>query len=118
MNHILSLPAEKLARLIQSKEISPVELTKTVLNHAENNQKQLNAYIHFMRDCAEKAAKKAEKEILQGNYRGMYHGIPIAIKDNIYVKNEWTTMASKIHRDFKSSYDATVVERLKDAGAI
>src|SRR5699024_2111315 len=56
--------------------------------------------------------------IANGNYRGTYHGIPMALKDNLYIKNEVTTMSSKIHRDFVPTYDATVVERLRKAGAV
>src|SRR5699024_1773406 len=63
-------------------------------------------------------AKKAEKEINNGNYKGMYHGIPMALKDNIYFKDKVTTMSSKIHKDFVSDYDATVVSKLREAGVI
>src|SRR5699024_4147687 len=67
---------------------------------------------------AEAAARHAEQEIMNGKYRGMYHGIPIALKDNIYIKDEMTTVGSKIHKDFKPEYDATVVDKLTQAGAI
>ena len=48
----------------------------------------------------------------------MYHGIPMALKDNLYMKNKVTTMASKIHKDFKPDADATVVEKLREAGVV
>lgn len=48
----------------------------------------------------------------------MYHGIPMAIKDNLYIKNERTTMASKIHQDFVPDHNATVVDKLNEAGAV
>ncbi|SDL34840.1 amidase [Lacicoccus qingdaonensis] len=115
---LISKPVSKLAPLIKNKSISPVELTKAVLDHAEVKQKDINAYISFTREKAEAAAKHAEQEILNGNYRGMYHGIPIALKDNIYIKDETTTMGSEIHRNFKPAYNATVVEKLSEAGAI
>ena len=63
-------------------------------------------------------AKKAEQDINNGNYKGMYHGIPMAIKDNMYFKDKVTTMSSKIHKDFVSDYDATVVSKLREAGVI
>src|SRR5699024_6882250 len=65
-----------------------------------------------------KAAKKAEMEISKGNYRSVLHGIPLAIKDNIYFKNKVTTMGSNIHQKYKPNYNATVIEKLKNAGSI
>lgn len=109
---------EELAPLIQNKSISPVELTNAVLDRAEDSQDKVNAYLSIYRKEAEESARKAEFEIHNGNYRGMYHGIPMGIKDNLYFENKITTMASKIHKDFVSKYDATVVARLRDAGVI
>lgn len=116
--NLLNLAVEELAPLLKNKSLSPVELTKEVLNHAERSQSQINAYMDVYRVDAEKAARQAEQEILNGQYRGMYHGIPMALKDNIYVKNKKTTMSSKIHENFVPNYDATVVEKLRDAGVI
>src|SRR5699024_3094770 len=115
---MISKPVSKLAPLIKNKSISPVELTKTVLDHAEAKQKDINAFISFTHEKAESAARMAEQEIMDGRYRGMFHGIPIALKDNIYIKDETTTMGSEIHRNFKPAYNATVVEKLTEAGAI
>lgn len=108
----------EIAPLIENKDISPVELTKAVLDHAEKNDEKINAYISFRREKALEDAKKAEQEIINGNYRGIYHGIPMGIKDNIYIKGEVTTMAAKIHHDFVPSYNATVIDKLNEAGAI
>lgn len=115
---LFSKSVEELAPLIKNKEISPVELTKAVLDRAEDSQDKVNAYLSIYRTDAEESARKAESEIHNGNYRGMYHGIPMGIKDNLYFKNKLTTMASKIHKDFISKYDATVVAKLRDAGVI
>lgn len=115
---LITKSVEELAPLIKDGSISPVELTKAVLDHAEESQDKLNAYISFYRDEALESAKKAEAEIANGNYRGMYHGIPMALKDNIFMKDHVTTMASKIHKDFVSKYDATVIEKLRNAGVI
>lgn len=113
-----STSVEELAALISNKSISPVELTKSVLDRAEASQEKLNAYLTIYRKEAEEAAKIAEAEIMSGDYRGMYHGIPMGIKDNIYFENKQTTMASKIHKDFIPKYNATVIEKLKEAGVI
>jgi len=115
---LIQKSVEEVAPLIKDKSVSPVELTEAVLDHAEANQDSINAYTNFTRGNALKAAKKAESEIISGKYRGMYHGIPMALKDNIYIKNEVTTMSSKIHSDFVPNHDATVVEKLREAGAI
>lgn len=111
-------PVEELAPLLKNKELSPVELTTAILDFAEDSQPKINSYMEFYRDEALESAKKVENEILIGQYKGMFHGIPLALKDNLYFKDKVTTMSSKIHKDFVSDYDATVVEKLRDAGAI
>ena len=115
---LISKPVSELAPLLKEKSVSPVELAKAVLDYAEAGQKDINAFISFTRDKAEAAAKLAEQEIVNGNYRGMYHGLPIALKDNIYIKDETTTVGSKIHRNFKPECNATVVDKLAEAGGI
>src|SRR5690625_2273525 len=116
--NLIDLAVEELAPLLEKKSISPVELTKEVLDHAEKSEPQINAYMEIYREDAEKDAKEAEKEILNGKYRGMYHGIPMALKDNLYFKNKVTTMSSKIHKDFVPDYDATVIKKLRNAGVV
>lgn len=115
---LITKSVTEIAPLIENKSVSPVELTNAVIDHSEKNDETINAYISYRREQALEAAKKAEEEIMNGNYRGLYHGIPMAIKDNIYVKDEVTTMASKIHRDFVPSHNATVVDKLNEAGAV
>ncbi|MUV37119.1 Asparaginyl-tRNA synthase (glutamine-hydrolyzing) [Lentibacillus sp. JNUCC-1] len=117
-NDLVVKPVEELAPLIKEKSVSPVELTKAVLDQAEACEEKLNATISSYREEAETAAKQAESEIANGTYRGMYHGIPMGIKDNIFMKDKLTTMASKIHQDFIAPYDAGVISKLKEAGAI
>src|SRR5699024_3370441 len=109
---------EELAPLLKNKTISPVELTEAVLNQAEQTQDTINAYIDIYREDALNKAREAEQEITSGNYRGMYHGIQMGIKDIIYMKDKVTTMASKIHQDFVSDFDATVVRKLAEAGVV
>ncbi|SFA54410.1 aspartyl-tRNA(Asn)/glutamyl-tRNA(Gln) amidotransferase subunit A [Parageobacillus thermantarcticus] len=108
----------ELALLVKSKQISPVEIVHDVLEQIETLNGELNAYIEVTADKARKQAAIAEAEIVSGNYRGPLHGIPIAIKDIIYVANEITTMGSKIHRNFRPSYNATVIDKLSEAGAV
>lgn len=82
---------EELAPLLKNKTISPVELTEAVLNQAEQTQDTINAYIDIYREDALNKAKEAEQEITSGNYRGMYHVIPMGIKDIFYMKNKVIT---------------------------
>ncbi|WP_439649433.1 amidase [Lentibacillus daqui] len=117
-NSLITKSVEELAPLLETRVISSVELTKAVLDHAETKNKEINAYISFSRKEAVEAAEKADKEIRIGHYRGMYHGIPMAIKDNLYIKNDVTTIGSKIHQNFVPDYDATVVKKLREAGAV
>lgn len=115
---LLSKTATEVARFIESKEVSPVEVTQALLDHAHELNDTINAYISFRDDAALTEAKRAEEEISAGQYRGPLHGIPMAIKDNLYVGGEVTTMASKIHGDFVSKDDSSVVAKLKEAGAV
>lgn len=115
---VLFLPVSELAKKIQSQEITSVELTKLFLEQSHALNPELNAYISFRDELALAEAAKMDEEIKTGKYRGPLHGIPMAIKDNIYVGGEVTTMASKYHEDFVSDDDSSVVESLKEAGVI
>jgi aspartyl-tRNA(Asn)/glutamyl-tRNA(Gln) amidotransferase subunit A len=107
-----------LATLLQRQEVSPVEATQAVVDRVEKFDSQLNCFITLLRDQALTQAHAAEQEIRAGHYRGPLHGIPIAVKDLFYTAGIQTTAGSKILRDFKPAYDATVITRLCDAGAI
>lgn len=115
---LLGLSVTELAERIKSQEVSPVEATSAMLAHAKELDDKLNAYISFDEEGALEAARTAEQEIAKGNYKGTFHGVPLALKDNIYVGGQVTTMASKIHGSFVSEHDATVVAKLKEAGAV
>ncbi|WP_110926637.1 amidase [Bacillus massiliglaciei] len=108
----------ELAPLIQSKQLSPVEITESVLYRVEQYDGKINSYIRVDAEDARKSAKLAENEIMKGIYKGKLHGIPMALKDIFYTKGKIVTMGSKIHKDFIPSYDATVVQKLAEAGAV
>jgi aspartyl-tRNA(Asn)/glutamyl-tRNA(Gln) amidotransferase subunit A len=107
-----------LATLIQRREVSPVEATQAVVDRVEKFDPQLNSFITLLRDQALTQARAAEQEIHDGHYRGPLHGIPIAVKDLYYTKGIRTTAGSNILSDFIPAYDATVIARLREAGAI
>lgn len=115
---LVGLSVTELAGRIKAKDVSPVEATTALLDHAKKLNGALNAYISFDEERALAAARTAEKEIANGDYKGTFHGVPLAIKDNIYVGGQVTTMASKIHGSFVSEHDAGVTAKLKAAGAI
>jgi aspartyl-tRNA(Asn)/glutamyl-tRNA(Gln) amidotransferase subunit A len=107
-----------ISSLIKRKTISPVELTQLMLARTKELNPILNAYVTVTEERALVDAKTAEKEIRRGRYRGALHGIPFSIKDNIATRGILTTAGSKILSEWVPDYDATVVKRLKTAGAI
>ncbi len=112
------LSASELARLIERKDISPVEVTEAYLRRIEALDGQFNAYLTVCPDEARQAAREAEQEILQGHYRGPMHGIPVAVKDQFFTRGIRTTGGSRILADWIPDEDATVIAKLKQAGAV
>jgi len=112
------LSAGQVGRLIQKKELSPVEVTEAHLKRIELLEPKLNSFITVLADQALAAAREAEKEILAGRYRGPLHGVPLGLKDLYYTKWIRTTSGSKIFDAFVPDFDSTVAARLKAAGAI
>jgi len=107
----------ELSRLIQNRDITVTELTHDILDRIKKLNRRLNAYITVNPE-AESIAYQMDEHIKAGTETGPLHGIPIAIKDMIYTKDMQTTMGSKIYEHFIPNKDATVVKRLKKAGAI
>ena len=106
------------AALVRRRELSPVELTRAVLDRIGALDGSLHSFITVTADAAMAEAKAAEAEIRGGHYRGPLHGVPIAVKDLCYTRGVRTTCASKILADFVPDHDATVVEKLRAAGAV
>ena len=107
-----------LAGLIESKQVSPVELVEAYLQRIDDLDFKFNSYITVLWQQALDEARRAEQEIAAGNYRGPMHGIPVGVKDQIWTRGIRTTGGARITADFVPDDDATVVARLKDAGAI
>lgn len=108
----------ELAKLIKSKKVSPVDITQNYLKAIEKVSPSLNAFVTITTELALKEAKLAETEITNGNYRGTLHGIPYAAKDLFSVKGYLTTWGSMVYKEQQFEYDAEVVKRLRNAGAI
>ena len=120
MNHddLCFSAISEVAELVESGRLSPVELTRAHLERIEATEPALNSFITLLAEGALDQAAAAEREIAGGTYRGPLHGIPIGLKDLYYTKGIRTTVGSRILRDFVPDYDAAVVERFNDAGAV
>jgi len=112
------LTIKEASDLINKKEISPVELTQSILDRIQDKDEKLNTYITVLSEKALESAKKAEEEISRGNYLGPLHGIPLGLKDIFITKNITTTCGSKMLENFIPPYDATVTQKLLDSGAV
>lgn len=115
---IRDLSALELGRKIQNKEISSVEATTAYLEAIKNEGLSVNAYITVMEEAALKQAQEVQKRIDKGEELSPLAGVPVAVKDNICTKGTLTTAASKMLSNFVPPYDATVIEKLNQAGAV
>ena len=112
------LSAGDLSRLIESKDVSPVEVTEAYLDRIDELDFKFNAFLTVTREQALQAAREAEREIADGNYRGPMHGVPVAVKDQFHTAGIRSTGGSRILADFVPDEDATVIANLKNAGAV
>jgi aspartyl-tRNA(Asn)/glutamyl-tRNA(Gln) amidotransferase subunit A len=112
------LTIAEMARLIEEKQLSPVELTTALIRRAEALDPQLNPFLLPTFDRALDQARTAAREITAGRYRGPMHGIPFGLKDIYATAGIRTTGHSRVCIDTVPSTDATTVRRLYDAGAI
>ena len=103
---------KKLREMLDSKEISAVELTEQYIDRIEKSDKEINSYITVCKENALADAKKAQEVIDSGN-SGAFTGLPISVKDNICTLGVKTTCASHMLDDFIPPYNATVMEKLK-----
>src|SRR5437763_12450692 len=108
----------ELATQIRARRISPVELTESYLARLEKIGKRLGAVVTIMRDSALAEARAAEQEIRRGRYRGLLHGIPYGAKDLLATRNAKTTWGATPYKDQQFDDDATVIKKLREAGAI
>ncbi len=109
---------EELSFLIKNKKLSPVEITEYILKRISILDPEYKSYVTVMHEQAITSAQNAEKEIATGNYRGPLHGVPIAVKDLCFTKGVRTMGGCKVMENHVPSYDATVITKLTNAGAI
>ena len=108
----------ELANLLRRREVTSVEVTRAQLERIDRLDGHLASYTRLMPEHALDEAKTADAEIAAGHYRGPLHGVPIGVKDLFWTKGVPTAAGTMIHRDFVPEEDATVVARLRQAGAI
>ena len=111
-------PATELARLIRARQISPVELTRAVLERVERLNPIVNAFCTVTADVALAAAREAEQAVVKGEVRGPLHGLPFSIKDLHLTQGVRTMSGSSIFEHRVPDVDPPVVRRLKQAGGV
>ena len=115
---IFFLGAAEVGRRIHSGEFSSLEATELALKLLSVRGRELNAVAELTRDLAISQAKQADAEIKSGNIRGALHGVPYGAKDLLATKGIPTRWGSPAHKDQIFDYDATVISRLREAGAV
>jgi aspartyl-tRNA(Asn)/glutamyl-tRNA(Gln) amidotransferase subunit A len=115
---LLFTPIRELAAQIRSRQLSPVKLAEVSLERLETFGPRLNAVVTLAGKQALDQAGAAEREIARGHHRGPLHGIPYGAKDLLATKSMPTTWGAAPFRNQRFDYDATVIRKLSDAGAI
>ncbi len=111
-------PARHLAELVRTRQVTSLELTEMYLTRLHRHNGVLNCVVTFLDDYGRAEAARADAEIAAGRYKGPLHGIPWGAKDIISVKGFKTTWGSPAFEDQSFDYDASVIEMLRDAGAV
>ncbi len=115
---VLYLSVRELGERTHARKLSPVQLTEAYLERTRKYGPTLNAYATLTPELAMQQARQAEEEISHGHYRGPLHGIPYAAKDLLAVKGYPTTWGAKPYQDQHFDYNATVIDKLNEAGAV
>lgn len=119
MNDITSLSALELAKRIKAKELTVADAVKAQLEIIKQRDSKYHCYISVLEEDAYAQAAEVQKRLDSGELSdSLLAGVPMAVKDNICTKGVKTTCASKILYNFEPVYDATVIEKLKAAGAV
>ncbi len=117
-DELCDLPLLAVAEKIRTREVSPLEVTERVLARIATLEPAFNAFVTVLGEQAREQASAAEREILGGAYRGPLHGIPVSVKDLFATQGIRTSAGSRILANHLPDEDATVVQRLRAAGAV
>ena len=115
---LLFLPLRELSARVRTRAVSPVALTEASLAKLESTGRELNAVVTVMRESALAEARLAESEIKAGRHRGPLHGLPYGVKDLLATRGVPTTWGAEPYRSQVFDHDATVVTKLRAAGAV
>src|SRR6266536_4672806 len=110
--------ATELARWIRDREISSAEVTGAFLARIAAHNSKLNAIVHLFETEARSRAKEADEALSRGQSWGALHGVPVTIKEPIWIANTPSTLNSRRMKDFIAAEDAVLVKRIKSAGAV
>jgi aspartyl-tRNA(Asn)/glutamyl-tRNA(Gln) amidotransferase subunit A len=115
---LTGLTMQKAARLIRERKLSPLELTRACLERIRRHNAELHAFITVLEESALKEAGKAEQELMRKDHLRPLHGVPLALKDCFAIRGVQMTGGSKLLANNVPNRDCTVVERLREAGAL
>ncbi|MEL0134957.1 MAG: amidase, partial [Aquiluna sp.] len=116
MSELITKSASELATLIESKEVSSLEVTEDFFDRAEKLNNLTLSYLHLKRENAVSSAKQADSDLASGKRHSALHGVPIAVKDNLTTTDAPTTAGSRILEGWVPQYDSTVVKKIRAAG--
>jgi aspartyl-tRNA(Asn)/glutamyl-tRNA(Gln) amidotransferase subunit A len=115
---LLELPLIELAKQIEAKQISPKEITDEALQRIYDVNPEITSFVTVTEDLARSEAAEAEKDIIQGKYKGPLHGIPYAAKDLYNTAGIRTTSSSRVRKNFIPNTDAAAIKAMREAGMI
>lgn len=118
MTDVCLLTLVEAAELLRQRKLSPVEYTRALIERIERHDARLNAFLRFTPELALQDARRAEGEIMRGDWRGPLHGMPYGLKDIIDYAGLPTTAHSKILQDSVAAADAVVTGKIRAAGAV
>ncbi len=118
LDELAFLPVTSIAPLVQRRDVSSTELTKMYLERLRKHGARLNCVVTLTEELALAQAEQADREIREGRYKGPLHGIPWGAKDLFATRGIPTTWGAAPYQNQVFDYDATVVERLRHAGAV
>ncbi len=118
MDELIYLSAKSIAKAIENKVVSAVEVVEAHLRRIDEVNPKLNAVVQLCADRALDEAREADAALARGDLKGPLHGVPITIKDSLDTEGVVTTAGTTGRTSFIPDHDATVVSRLRDTGAI
>src|SRR5579862_4304106 len=118
MSDLTSLTLAEASQRLQERSVSAVELMEATLSRIEATEPLIHAFAWRDGEASMDAARKADESRMNGTAHAMLHGIPIGVKDLLYTKGIPTEAGSRVLEGFRPTHDATVVRKLRDAGAI